>query len=44
MDLKLEQEELRLLEMIRDRLDLDRLVTAAVETATRARLRRASVQ
>ncbi|HEV7718481.1 MAG TPA: tellurite resistance TerB family protein [Arsenicitalea sp.] len=44
MDLKLEQEELRLLEMIRDRLDLDRLVTAAVETATRARLRRAAVQ
>lgn len=44
MDLKLEQEELRLLEMIRDRLELDRLVTAAVETATRARLRRVSVQ
>jgi hypothetical protein len=41
LDLKLEQEELRLLEMIRDRLDLDRLVTAAIETAARARLRRA---
>jgi len=40
-DLKLEQEELRLLEMIRDRLSLDRLTTAAVEAASRARLRRA---
>jgi tellurite resistance protein len=36
VDLKLEQEELRFLEMIRDRLDLDRLVTAAIETAARA--------
>lgn len=42
VDLTLEQEELRLLEMIRDRLDLDRLITAAIETAARARLRRAS--
>lgn len=41
VDLTLEQEELRLLEMLRDRLDLDRLVTAAIETAARARLRRA---
>lgn len=40
-DLKLEQEELRLLEMIRDRLSLDRLTTAAIEAAARARLRRA---
>jgi len=41
VDLRLEQEELRLLEMIRDRLDLDRLVTAAIETAARARFRHA---
>jgi uncharacterized membrane protein YebE (DUF533 family) len=40
VDLKLEQEELRFLEMIRDRLELDRLVTAAIETAARARHRR----
>jgi hypothetical protein len=40
VDLKLEQEELRFLEEIRDRLDLDRLVTAAIETAARARHRR----
>lgn len=41
VDLRLEQEELRLLEMIRDRLDLDRLVTAAIEASARARMRRA---
>jgi tellurite resistance protein len=41
VDLKLEQEELRFLEMIRDRLDLDRLVTAAIEAAARARYRHA---
>ena len=41
VDLSLEQEELRLLEMIRDRLKVDRLVTAAIEAAARARLRRA---
>ncbi|MDB5506002.1 MAG: hypothetical protein JWR75_640 [Devosia sp.] len=41
VDLSLEQEELRLLEMIRDRLTVDRLVTAAIEAAARARLRRA---
>jgi tellurite resistance protein len=41
LDLKLEQEELRLLEMIRDRLDLARLTTAAIEAGTRARLRQA---
>jgi hypothetical protein len=39
-DLKLEQEELRLLEMIRDRLGVDRLITAAIEAAARARHRR----
>ncbi|VAW20606.1 hypothetical protein MNBD_ALPHA12-1045 [hydrothermal vent metagenome] len=41
VDLKLGQEELRWLEMVRDRLDLDRLTTAAIEVAARARLRRA---
>jgi hypothetical protein len=41
VDLQLEQEELRLLEMIRDKLDLDRLITAAIETAARARHRKA---
>jgi hypothetical protein len=40
VDLKLEQEELRLLEMIRDRLGVDRLTTAAIEAAARARHRR----
>jgi hypothetical protein len=40
VDLKLGQEELRFLEMIRDRLSLDRLITAAIETAARARYRR----
>jgi hypothetical protein len=41
VDLTLRQEELRFLEMIRDHLDLDRLVTAAIETAARARYRHA---
>lgn len=41
VDLTLQQEELRLLEMIRDRLKLDRLVTAAIEAAARARYRHA---
>ncbi len=41
VDLHLEQEELRLLEMIRDRLTLDRLTTAAIEVAARARYRKA---
>lgn len=36
-DAKAEQEELRLLEMLRHTLDLDRLNTAAIERATRAR-------
>jgi tellurite resistance protein len=40
VDLHLEQEELRFLEMLRDRLALDRLTTAAIETAARARHRR----
>lgn len=40
VDLILEQEELRFLELLRDKLDLDRLVTAAIETAARARHRR----
>ena len=41
VDLQLEQEELRLLEMIRDRLSLDRLTTAAIEVGARARYRKA---
>ena len=41
VDFQLPQEELRLLEMIRDRLAVDRLVTAAIEAAARARLRKA---
>jgi len=40
VDLQLPQEELRLPEMIRDRLDTDRLTTAAIEAAARARMRR----
>lgn len=41
VDLELEQEELRWLEMVRDSLNLDRLTTAAIEVAARARLRKA---
>ncbi|MEO8758379.1 MAG: tellurite resistance TerB family protein [Devosia sp.] len=41
VDLRLAQEELRLLEMIRDGLDLDGLVAAAIEASARARLRKA---
>ena len=41
VDLDLPQEQLRLLEMIRDRLTIDRLLTAAIEAAARARMRRA---
>lgn len=41
VDLELEQEELRWLEMIRDSLKIDRLTTAAIEVAARARLRKA---
>ncbi|MGB0681218.1 MAG: tellurite resistance TerB family protein [Magnetovibrionaceae bacterium] len=36
-DLKLEQEELRMLEMMRHALELDRLVAAAIERGVRAR-------
>ncbi len=39
VDLRLKQEELRWLEMMRDRLSLDRLTTAAIEVSARARLR-----
>jgi tellurite resistance protein len=42
VDLRLEQEELRYLEMVRDHLASDRLTTAAIEAAARARYRRAS--
>ena len=41
VDVQLPQEELRLLEMVRDRLETDRLVTAAIEASARARMRRA---
>lgn len=41
VDLDLGQEELRWLEILRDRLRTDRLVTAAIERAARARYRRA---
>ena len=41
VDLALPQEELRLLEMIRDRLQIDRLITAAIEASARARMRTA---
>ena len=40
VDLHLTQEELRFLELLRDKMDIDRLVTAAIETAARARHRR----
>lgn len=36
-DRMVSQEELRLLEMMRDRLDIDRLTAAAIERAARAR-------
>jgi len=41
VDLRLEQEELRLLEMIRDGVQLDGLIASAIEASARARLRRA---
>ena len=41
VDLRLEQEELRFLEMIRDGLNLDGLIAAAIEASARARLRHA---
>lgn len=40
VDLFLEQEELRFLELLRDKLSLDRLTTAAIEAAARARHRK----
>ena len=39
-DLHVEQEELRFLQMLRDRLDLDSLTVAAIERGARARYRR----
>jgi tellurite resistance protein len=36
-DLPVEQEELRFLELLRDRLDLDKLTVAAIEAGARAR-------
>ena len=41
VDPRPEQEELRLLEMIRDGLKLDGLIASAIEASARARLRRA---
>lgn len=38
-DLHVEQEELRLLQMLRDRLDLDKLVVGAIEHSARVRYR-----
>lgn len=38
-DLHVEQEELRFLQMLRDRLDLDKLTVAAIECGARARHR-----
>ncbi len=38
-DLHVEQEELRFLQMLRDRLDLDKLTIAAIERGARARYR-----
>jgi len=40
LDLTTSQEELRFLELVRDRMRLDRLTTAAIEAAARARHRR----
>ncbi len=37
VDLHIEQEELRLLQLLRDRLGLDRLIAAAIERGARAR-------
>jgi hypothetical protein len=41
-DSEASQEELRVLEMIRDRLHIDRLIAAAIERGTRARFMTAS--
>jgi len=40
VDLRVNQEELRMLEMIRDAFSIDRLTTAAIETSARIRHRR----
>jgi len=40
-DREASQEELRLLEMLRDRLDIERLAAAAIERGTRARFAKA---
>ena len=40
IDIHLPQEELRLLEMVRDRLSVDSLVTGEIEASARARMRR----
>jgi len=39
-DLHVEQEELRFLQMLRDRLELDKLTVAAIERAAKARFRK----
>ena len=41
IDVQLPQEELRLLEMVRDRLTINSLVTGAIEASARARMRKA---
>ena len=40
-DLYVEQEELRLLQLLRDRLEVEKLVAAAIERAAQARFRTA---
>ena len=40
VDVQLPQEELRLLEMVRDRLTVNSLVTGAIEASARARMRK----
>lgn len=39
-DLRVEEEELRLLQLLRDKLSLDKLTVAAIEHSTKARYRR----
>jgi hypothetical protein len=41
LDVQLPQEELVLLEMVRDRLKVNSLVTGAIEASARARMRKA---
>lgn len=40
IDVQLPQEELRLLEMVRDRLTVNSLITGAIEASARARMRK----